>query len=207
MARMTIAADAGRWAEAAREADALEADTRAPRQAFEWAARAAVLSVRQHDAPTARLRAEAAALVEQAAAALPRTVGRTREAVAAATLYAGYLAAGAGDAGAVRRALAVAQPVVVQSPFKALANLAALAQARLALHAGDATRARQLLQPYQDEEALVLTRYWLARARARPAGVPVAMAAAMRMRAYGEWAAERPPVLEALAPGRGLAPE
>lgn len=203
MARMTIAADAGQWTQARREADELATRIREPRQAFEWAARAAVLAVRQHDAPQARLRSEASALIEQAVTALPQAVGRTRESVAAAALYAGYIAAGWGDEAAVRCAVEGTAPVVAQSPFNVLANLAALAQARLALHKGDATRARQLLQPHQGEEALLLTRYWLARAQDRPGPAPAPASARMRLRAYGEWAAERPPVLETLQPLSG----
>jgi ATP/maltotriose-dependent transcriptional regulator MalT len=203
MARMTIAADAGRWPESMRAADELAASTREPRQAFEWAARAAVLAVRQHDAAPARLRADVDALLDQAVAALPQMVGRTRESVAAAALYAGYVAAGWGDAAAVRRAVDATRPVVAQSPFNVLANLAALAQARLALQQGDAARARQLLQPHQGEDALLLTRHWQARADGRPIAAPAAPSTAMRLRAYGEWAAERPPVLEALQPLSG----
>ncbi|WP_052108154.1 putative peptide modification system cyclase [Aerolutibacter daejeonensis] len=203
MARMTIAADAGRWPEAKRVADELAASTREPRQAFEWAARAAVLAVRQHDASPTRLRADAEALLNQAAVALPQTVGRTRESVAAAALYAGYVAAGWGDEAAVRRAVDATRPVVAQSPFNVLANFVALTQARLALQQGDAARARQLLQPHQSEDALLLTRYWQARADGRPTAAPAPASAATRLRAYGEWAAERPPVLEALLPLSG----
>lgn len=201
MARMTIAADAGRWSEAQGLADDLAANTRKPRQAFEWAARAAVLAVRQHGAPAARLRDEVDALIREAEATLPQTVGRTRESVAAAVLYAGYVAAGWGDAARVARARALAAPVVDRSPFGVLANLDAVAQARLALKTGEADRARRLLQAYQGDDGLALTRYWHARAQGRSALASYARtAAALRLRAYGEWAAERPPVLEALRP-------
>lgn len=201
MARMTIAADAGRWSEAQGLADDLAANTRKPRQAFEWAARAAVLAVRQHGAPAARLRDEVDALIREAEATLPQTVGRTRESVAAAVLYAGYVAAGWGDAARVARARALAAPVVDRSPFGVLANLDAVAQARLALKTGEADRARRLLQAYQGDDGLALTRYWHARAQGRSALASYSRtAAALRLRAYGEWAAERPPVLEALRP-------
>lgn len=201
MARMTIAADAGRWSEAQGLADDLAANTRKPRQAFEWAARAAVLAVHQHGAPAARLRDEVDALIREAEATLPQTVGRTRESVAAAVLYAGYVAAGWGDAARVARARALAAPVVDRSPFGVLANLDAVAQARLALKSGEADRARRLLQAYQGDDGLALTRYWHARAQGRSALASYSRtAAALRLRAYGEWAAERPPVLEALRP-------
>ena len=201
MARMTIAADAGRWSEAQGLADDLAANTRKPRQAFEWAARAAVLAVRQHGAPAARLRDEVDALIREAEATLPQTVGRTRESVAAAVLYAGYVAAGWGDAARVARARALAAPVVDRSPFGVLANLDAVAQARLALKTGEADRARRLLQAYQGDDGLALTRYWHASAHGRSALASYSRTvAALRLRAYGEWAAERPPVLEALRP-------
>jgi len=201
MARMTIAADAGRWSEAQGLADDLAANTRKPRQAFEWAARAAVLAVRQHGAPAARLRDEVDSLIREAEATLPQTVGRTRESVATAVLYAGYVAAGWGDAARVARARALAAPVVDRSPFGVLANLDAVAQARLALKTGEADRARRLLQAYQGDDGLALTRYWHARAQGRSALASYSRtAAALRLRAYGEWAAERPPVLEALRP-------
>ncbi|GAB3747103.1 putative peptide modification system cyclase [Lysobacter olei] len=200
IARMTVAADAGRWPEARRLADALAANTQSPRQAFEWAARAAILAVRQREAPTTRLRGEVDALLREAEVALPQTVGRTRESVAAAVLYAGYVAAGWGDAPRVARARALAAPVVSHSPFRVLANLDALAQARLALAQGKSERARGLLRPHQGDDALVLTHHWRVQAQGGPAASPRSDSAStpVRMRAYGEWAAERPPVLEVL---------
>ncbi|MCM2338596.1 MAG: hypothetical protein NDI59_07830, partial [Lysobacter sp.] len=96
---------------------------------------------------------------------------------------------------------ALAAPVVDRSPFGVLANLDAVAQARLALKTGEADRARRLLQAYQGDDGLALTRYWHARAQGRSALASYSRtAAALRLRAYGEWAAERPPVLEALRP-------
>jgi hypothetical protein len=155
------------------------------------------LAVQRRTASPGKLHQEARYLITQAEKALPGTVGRSREAVACAALYAGYLAADTGDRETAERARALAAPVIASAPQPVLANMSAIVAARLALQAGDRPTALALLGPFQGPSALALTGSVLA--EARPGRAPAAITPAERARAYGEWAAERPPVLEVLA--------
>lgn len=202
MATITIAADAGQWDRAAGDARKLLSALPRPRLPFDWAARATILSVLQRTAAPAEVRQQAGTLVALAESGLPGNVGRAREAVANAALYAGYVAAGRGEAALARRALAVAAPVIAQAPQPVLANLAALVRARLLLRAGDPRTALETLQPYRQPESLLLTQVVAADAQralgnARAAG-PDRTSLQWRGRAYAEWAAERPPVIDTL---------
>lgn len=199
MAAMTFAADAGDWPRATRMAKQLEASTQKPVHAFEWAARANALAVLQHGQDAKQTRAASERLVEQAAAAIGSAQGREREAVANAMLYGGYVAAGAGDAALAQRSLALSKKAVDASPVPVLRNMAAITQARLALLEGDKDRAEALLSAYQGDDALMLTRYWRQGATAGTSP----LSPTERARAYNEWAAERPPVLETLVGPQG----
>ena len=197
VAAMTFAADAGQWAKAASLAEQLRSSLPVPGDAFDWAARASVLAVQRRTASSGRLGDETRHLIAQAEKALPGTVGRSREAVACAALYAGYLAAGSGDRGTAERARVLAGPLIASAPQPVLANMAAIVAARLALQDGDRPAALALLAPFQGPSSLALTRVVLTEARTGRAAAP--LTPAERARAYGEWAAERPPVLEVLA--------
>ena len=197
VAAMTFAADGGQWAEAAALAEQLRISLPVPGEAFDWAARASVLAVQRRTASPARLRDGTRHLIAQAGTALPGSVGRSREAVACAALYAGYLAADSGDRRTAERARALVAPLIASAPQPVLANLSAIVAARLALQDGDRAAALALLGPFQGPSALALTDAVLAEARSGRAATPLSPAA--RARAYGEWAAERPPVLEVLA--------
>lgn len=201
MASMTIAADSGRWSEAETLADQLRTDVKAPKEPFEWAARAAIIAVQKRTASPDTVRREVAGLIALAERALPASVGRGREAVASAALYAGYVAVEAGDNQSARRALALTLPVIAQAPQPVLANLAALVQARLLLRMDDRAAALALLKRFDGPSALALTDVVLAEARqSNPTdGARGPMSPDARARAYGEWSAERPPVLEVLA--------
>ena len=201
-AAITIAADAGRWPEAETRARALLAKVQSPQQAFDWVARAVALAVLQRTAPAAEVRTQSEALLATAEHALPSSVGRGSEAIASAALYAGYLAAARGDAGLAGRSLALAKPVIARAPQPGLANMAALVQARLLLAQGEAKSALEVLKPYQDAQALQLTR--VVREQVREAlkldPEPIDRNSVLwRGRAYAEWASEHPPVIEVLA--------
>ncbi|MDI9237917.1 putative peptide modification system cyclase [Lysobacter sp. LF1] len=195
MAEMTFAADSGDWPLATRLAKQLETATAKPVHAFEWAARANALAVLQYTRDKKQARAASERLIEQAAAAIDAAPGREREAVANAMLYAGYVAAGAGDDALARRSIALSKKAVDASPVAVLRNMAAITEARIALMSGDKEAATRLLSEYQGVDALLLTRYWR---QAATAGAAPALSTTERARAYNEWAAERPPVLEAL---------
>ncbi len=197
MARMTIAADAGQWREAAGMADQLRVSVPMPKEPFEWAARAAVLAVIKRSGSPEDLRRESMGLIAQAERGLDASVGRSRESVISAALYAGYLAAERGDVQSAERALKLARPVIALAPQPVLANLAAIVEARLALQAGNPTSALAILAPFRGPSALALT--WVVLADAQPGSAAVPMSPGERARAYAEWAAERPPVLETLA--------
>lgn len=204
MAAMTFAADAGRWSKAANLAEQLRTSLPAPKEAYDWAARASVLAVQQRTMNSRELRSEIRHLIEQAEKALPDTVGRSRESVACAALYAGYLAAGMGDRDTAQRARALAEPVIASAPQPVLANMSAIVEARLDIASGNASAALERLQPFQGSSALALTQVLVAEARHGADGPSAAaragkMTPSARARAYGEWAAERPPVLEVLA--------
>ena len=198
IAAMTLAADSGNWQEAERLAKALRGSTDQPKAPFEWAARAAVLSVQKRFANEPTVRRETDALISEANRALPMSEGRAREAVASAALYAGYVAAVRGDRATVRRALSLARPVIAHAPQPVLANMAAIVEARLELYDGNADAARALLKPYRAPSALALTGIVLA--MTQDGGATPAADSAARARAYAEWSAERPPVLESLQP-------
>ncbi|HEY5613663.1 MAG TPA: putative peptide modification system cyclase [Lysobacter sp.] len=197
MAAMTIAADAGQWREAAALAVPLRASVTSPKEPFEWAARAAVLAVQKRSGTPDAVRRETVRLIAQAERGLSASVGRTRESVVSAALYAGYVAAEGGDDRSARRALELARPVIALAPQPVLANLAAIVEARLALLANDRAAALAFLEPFRNPSALALT--GVVRADAQPGRAAVTMTPADRSRAYAEWAAERPPVLEVLA--------
>ena len=80
--------------------------------------------------------------------------------------------------------------------------MAALVQARLLLAQGEAKSALEVLKPYQDAQALQLTR--VVREQVREAlkldPEPIDRNSVLwRGRAYAEWASEHPPVIEVLA--------
>jgi hypothetical protein len=79
--------------------------------------------------------------------------------------------------------------------------MAALVQARLLLKAGENSAALALLKRFDTPSALALTRVVVAEAQHRgsPESANRELSAAARARAYGEWSAERPPVLEVVA--------
>ncbi len=203
-ALITITADAGRWDEAARMARELTASVSRPAMPFDWAARATALAVIRQDAERAELNREAGRLVDLAERALPSGAGRARESIASAALYAGYVAARNGDTALAKRALAVAMPAVDMAPQPMLANLATIVQARIDLQSGNAKAALQRLDRFDQPWALALTRLERIDAK-RALGQDVASdlkvldTQAWRSRAYAEWAAERPPVIESLA--------
>lgn len=204
MAGITIAADAGRWKEAARMARELGASVSKPAMPFEWAARATALAVIRHDASRAEINREAERLLEQAEHAMPAGIGRARESIANAALYAGYVAASNDNAALAKRALALAIPVVDMAPQPMLKNFAAIVQARIDLQSGNAELALDGLNRFDQPWALALTRVEAIAAK-RALGQEVeselkALATpGWRSRAYAEWAAERPPVIESLA--------
>ena len=204
MADITFAADAGRWDEAARKARVLGESVAEPRLPFDWTARAVILAVQKRTLPASRVQQEARGLIDLATRALPAVQGRAREAVANAALFAGYVAAGAGDRGSARRALALAEPVIATAPRPVLANHAAIVRARLALQDDKPAKALEALAPYRSASALALTERVAEEARTALGGnAPEARDAKdrpeWRARAYQEWASERPPVIEALA--------
>ncbi len=203
--QMTFAADQGHWVIADQFADKLVASFAEPKAPFEWAARAAALAVHERTRPVDDVQVQARRLLELAQAALPDAPGRVRESVANAALYAAYVAAGTGDAKTAQRGLALVQATIDQAPAPVLANMAAIVRAQINLKAGDPAAAIEHLQQFNADSALLLTR--LVRARALHAGATggqepqeLTKTLAWRARAYGEWAAERPPVLETLSP-------
>lgn len=205
--QMTFAADQGRWGMADQLGEQLIASFKQPTAPFEWAARVAALAVHKRTRPDAEVQVQARRLLEQAQAALADAPGRARESVANAALYAAYVAAGMGDAKTAQRGLALVQATIDQAPAPVLANMAAIVRAQIDLQAGDPAAAIEHLQPFTADSALLLTR--LVRARALQASAAggqkpqeLTKTLAWRARAYGEWAAERPPVLEALSPPR-----
>ena len=204
VADITVTADAGRWDEAAKMARELNAATSKPLMPFDWAARATALAVIRRDAGAAELRRETKRLVDQAEAALPAGMGRARESIASAALYAGYVAACNGDTALAKRAIAVARPAVDLAPQPLLANFSAIVQSRIDLESGNAKAALQGLERFDQPWALALTRIETINAR-RELGQQVgpdlkALAThEWRGRAYAEWAAERPPIIESLA--------
>jgi putative peptide modification system cyclase len=200
-AAITIDADAGRWDEAAVRARTLLAKLQKPQQPFDWVGRSVVLAILQRTAPAKEVQAQAKSLLEASEHALPGSVGRAREAIANAALYAGYVAAGHGDAALVARALKITGPVIESAPQRGLANMAALAQARLSLTQGKAQAAVDVLQPYKGEDALLLTRLVRNQALEALHQAPESLdrdSMQWRGRAYAEWASEHPPVIETL---------
>ena len=183
----------------------MSASVQHPVAPFDWAARGAILAVLKRTASANEARKEAKRLIDQAEEALPKTTARDRESIANAALYAGYVVAGFGDSREAKRALAVTQAVIAQAPQPVLANLAAIVRARIELQAGNARHALAQLAPYDQPTALALTGLERLDAhRVLDSGVaqlPKLQASPKwRGRAYMEWAAERPPVIELLTP-------
>ena len=203
LAGIHVAADAGRSEEAIDKARKLAASLPNPAFPFDWAARSTAIAIIKPVATRAELARETKRLVDQGEQALPAARGRAREAVAAAVLYAGYVAAEQGDAALAKRALAIATPVAQQAPQPILDNFAGIVRARIALHAGDADAALEELNRYNQPWALSLTEVERIRVRqalgqAQQAETKALATPRWRGRAYAEWGAERPPLIESL---------
>ncbi|WP_052101399.1 putative peptide modification system cyclase [Novilysobacter arseniciresistens] len=197
--RMTLLAEEGKWAEAGQMADGIVASFGEPESPSQWAARAAALAVHRHTRPTMEIRRHAQALVDAAALGLVKAPGRLRESLSNAALYAGYVAAGAGDQDTARQALALTRPVIDQAPAPVLANMAAIVRAQMDLEFGDPEAARGRIERFGGDPALLLTQMVRARTT-RQDDRPATETLSWRARAFGEWSPERPPVLEVLSP-------
>ncbi len=155
VARLAIEVDLGRWdAAEATAARLAREDTGMPGLAL--TARAAALSASRGVEGAEARRAALAELVALAGASLPELSGQARLEAAGVAAYAAYLAAREGDAPLAQEALAlVASSGMAEQPV--VANLVAIASARLALAAGDVAEARRRLAPYAGDDTLLLT--------------------------------------------------
>ncbi|SKA00291.1 putative peptide modification system cyclase [Novilysobacter spongiicola] len=204
---MTFAADDGKWDLAAASAEAIRDSFSRPGAPFEWAARASALAVERRLLAEPEVKERARELINIASSALESSPGRARESVASAALYAGFVAAAAGDAELAERSIELAAPVADASPATVLANLTAIVRAQSDIRDGNYSEAIEQLKPFNDDAALLLTRLVRAEAldpEAIEEHAAMTQTEAWRARAYGEWAAERPPVLEALRPKQSV---
>lgn len=202
-AEITVLADAGRWEEAEGKAKNIIADVEAPSTSFDWLARTTALAVlAKHSKKTVAL-AEAEKLLALAERALPRSVARSRESIAIAALYAGYVAAGYPDSILAKRAIDLTDRDAKNSPHPLLKNFADVVRSRIEISTGHPQKALALLEQYSQPWALTITRVELIHVH-RALGNDVqgllrdSRAPASRGRVYAEWAPERPPLIDRL---------
>ncbi|HZX78940.1 putative peptide modification system cyclase [Lysobacter sp.] len=198
-----LEADAGRWDEADRKARDLLKSADASMGPFQWVARSTSLSIMKRTAGKREIGQQVSGLLESAQESLPKAKGLEREIVAMAALYAGFVGSELGYTDAADRAIELAAPIAASSPQRALANMIAIVRAKESLRAGNAQQALDELKSFDQPWSLALTRLVRTQALQELSGTTAPTLdrtdPKWRGRAYMEWAAERPPIVETLA--------
>lgn len=193
--RIALAVDQGRWRTALQKADEAEVDARNASPLAARIYRSTKLSLQSIATPGAEFgrEVEAYARIEQTALRDPEN--RDRPGALFGAFFATWLAARNGDTVLAKRVLADVSGDADVRNYRYVADMAALAQAQIALNGGDATAALAALTPRVDGAELYLLHVGLRDAQ-RAAGaldraaVEAQWLAQHRGRAYAEFNAD-----------------
>lgn len=193
--RVALTVDRGRWREALQKADEAEAEVRNVSPLAVRLYRGTKLSLQGIAAPGAEFGREVEAYSRIEQAALRDTENRDRAGALFGSFFAAWLAARNGDTALATRVLADVGGDGDVRHYRYVADMAALAQAQIALNGGDAAAALAALTPRIDGAELYLLHVGLRDAQRAAGALDKAAAEAQwlaqhRGRAYAEFNAD-----------------